>query len=51
MAYKDLAAAYIKSSASAKNVTLKGNTIDTYEPHGDCNTKKNKATDSKNNIQ
>lgn len=42
---------YIKSSALAKKVVLKGSTILQYEPIGDCNTMKNAATDIKNNTQ
>jgi hypothetical protein len=30
---------------------LKGNTMLQYEPIGDINTKKNAATEAKNNIQ
>jgi hypothetical protein len=51
MAYIFRGLAYIKSSALAKKVVLKGNTILQYEPMGDCKTKKNAATEAKNNIQ
>jgi hypothetical protein len=46
-----LACVYIISSALAKKVVLRGNTMLQYEPIEDCNTKKNKATEAKNNTQ
>ena len=51
MAYKVFDKVYIKSSASAKNVKLKGSTIETHEPYGEYNITKNNTTESKNNIQ
>jgi hypothetical protein len=42
---------YSKSSALAKNVVLKGNTIEQYAPTGDKYTAKKPATESRNNIQ
>ncbi len=51
MAYKELLKAYIRSSAKAKNVTLKGSTILTHWPMGENNTIKNIATEIKNNTQ
>ena len=52
MAYKNCKEFnYIKSSALAKRVVLKGSTIEQYEPIGENNTAKNATTDSKNNIQ
>jgi len=42
---------YIRSSASAKKVQLKGSTIETHEPYGENNITKNNTTESKNNIQ
>jgi hypothetical protein len=44
-------AGYIKSSALAKKVTLKGSTILQYAPIGDHSTTKNAATEIKNNTQ
>ncbi len=41
---------YIKSSANAKNVTLKGNIIEQYPPPT-AYTPKNATTDNKNKIQ
>ena len=41
---------YIKSSAFAKKVQTNGNTIEQYPPPM-LYTKKNAATDTKNNIQ
>jgi hypothetical protein len=35
----------------AKNVKLKGSTIETHEPYGENNTTKNNTTEIKNNIQ
>ncbi len=42
---------YIKSSAFAKKVTLKGNTIEQYEPIGEYNTAKKLATEARNKSQ
>ena len=42
---------YIKSSAFAKKVVLKGNTMLQYDPIGENNTIKNTATEAKNNTQ
>jgi hypothetical protein len=42
---------YIKSKAFAKKVTLKGSTIEQYDPIGENSTRKKAATESKNNIQ
>lgn len=51
MAYKFLKKVYIRSSAKAKKVKLKGNIIDTQDPYGEKSMIKNKATVIKNNIQ
>jgi hypothetical protein len=42
---------YIKSKALAKNVVLKGSTMEQYEPTGEFNTTKKAATESKNSTQ
>jgi len=42
---------HIRSSALAKKVVLKGNTIDTYDPIGENKTIKKAATEIKNNTQ
>jgi len=42
---------YIKTSASAKRVTLKGSIIETHEPYDEFNNTKNNTTEIKNNIQ
>ncbi len=51
IAYKIRNVAYIKSSALAKKVTLKGSTMEQYDPNGDHSTAKKATTEIKNNIQ
>jgi hypothetical protein len=51
MAYNFDKLVYNRSSALAKNVTLKGSIMETHEPYGEFNTTKNKTTEIKNSIQ
>ncbi len=51
MAYMIFKFAYMRSSAKAKKVKLKGNIIDTHDPYGEKSMIKNKATEIKNNTQ
>ena len=51
MAYNAFSNIYIRSSAKAKNVQLKGSIMLTHEAYGENNMTKNKTTEIKNNIQ
>lgn len=51
MAYRNTVGNYMRSMALARNVVLKGSTMEQYEPIGDQSTAKNATTESKNKIQ